>query len=240
MASHNTSCSTEHDSLNQTTHSGLNILLPSPFQGGREETSLLSPSLPVAPFVPQPMGAINMANMAPLHLLPHILAFPNAGLPSGFPSTPGQPPVGHILQSREYNVMSNSHPVQGERQINHISQGGNLNVNSHNSSAWSSGFTNALQDHSLDLSGARQQSSHTESTTQVSHSNTNNAFQQIFYVSRDIVENTYFSLNSFFDVAQIRSLEEAHRLLDTQIDRLIPYVSQQTDEFNVQNMVQAM
>ena len=237
-ASHNTSCSTEHDSLNHTPHSGHQILLPSPFQGGREEISLLSPSLPVVPTVPQPMGAINMA---PLHLLPHLLAFPTPGHPSGFPSTPpGQLPVGHILQSREYNVLSNSHPVQGERQINHISQGGNLNVNSHNSSAWSSGFTNVLQDLSLDLSGARQPSLHTESTTQVSHSNTNNAFQQIFNMSRDIVENIYFSLNSFFDIAQIRNLEDAHRHLDTQIERLIPHVSHQTDEFNVQNMVHAM
>merc|ERR1711867_153270 len=134
--------------------------------------------------------------------------------------TPGQPSVGHAVQSSEYNVMSISYPVLGERQINHIPQGGNINVNSHNSSLWSSGFTNALQDHSLNLSGTRHPSSHTESPTQVSHSNTNNAFQQIFYVSRDIVENTYFSLNSFFYVAQIRNLEEAHRLLDTQIDRL--------------------
>ena len=194
----------------------------------------------MAPLVPQPMGVVNMANVAPLHLLPHILAFPNVGLPSGFPSTPGQPPVGHVLQSREYNVMSNSHPVLGERQINHIPQGGNINVNSHNSSLWSSGFTNALQDHSLDPSRTRQPSSHTESASKVSHSNTNNAFQQLFYVSRDIVENTYFLLNSFFDVAQIRNLEESHRLLDTQIDRLIPYVSQQTEDFNVHNMVQAM
>ena len=49
-----------------------------------------------------------------------------------------------------------------------------------------------------------------------------------------------FLLSSFFDVAQIRNLEESHRLLDIQIDRLIPYVSQQTEEFNVHNMVQAM
>ena len=168
-ASQNTSCSTEHVSFNHTPHSGHQILLPSPFQGGREEISLLSPSLPVVPTVPQPMGAINMA---PLHLLPHLLAFPTSGHPSGFPSTPpGQLPVGHILQSREYNVLSNSHPVQGERQINYISQGVNFNVNSHNSSVWSSGFTNVLQDLSLDLSGVRQSSPHIESRTQVSHSN---------------------------------------------------------------------
>ena len=234
-ASQNTSGFTDPDSLNHIPSSGHQILLPSPFQGGREEISLLSPSLPVVPTVPQPMGAINMA---PLHLLPHLLAFPTPGHPSGFPSTPpGQLPVGHILQSREYNVLSNSHPVQGERQINHISQGGNFNVNSHNSSAWSSGFTNVLQDLSLDLSGARQPSLHTESTTQVSHSN---AFQQIYNMSRDIVENIYFSLNSFFDIAQIRNLEDSYRHLDTQIERLIPHVSHQTDEFNVQNMIHAM
>ena len=65
-----------------------------------------------------------MANVAPLHLLPHILAFPNVGLPSGFPFTPGQPSVGHAVQSSEYNVMSNSYPVLGEGQINHIPQVG--------------------------------------------------------------------------------------------------------------------
>ena len=194
MASHNSSCSSEHDSLNQSIHSGLNILLPSPFQGGREDPS---PSLPVAPLIPQPRGVINMANVAPLHLLPPILAFSNVGLPSGFPSTPGQPSVGHAVQSSEYNVMSNSYPVLGERQINHIPQGGNININSHNSSLWSSGFTNALQDHSLDLSRTRQPPSHTESASKVSHSNTNNAFQQLFDVSRDIVENTYFYLVHF-------------------------------------------
>jgi len=56
-----------------------------------------------------------------------------------------------------------------------------------------------------------------------------------------ILLKTYiFSLNSFFDIAQIRNLEDAHRHLDTQIERLIPHVSHQTDEFNVQNMVHAM
>merc|ERR1711867_24109 len=171
MASHNSSCSSEHDSLNQSIHSGLHILLPGPFQGGRED---LSPSLPVAPLIPQPIGVINMADVAPLHLLPPVLAFSSVGSPWGLPSTPGQLSVGHAVQSSEYNVMSNPYPVFGERQINHIPQGGNININFHNSSLWSSGFTNVLQDHSLDLSRTRQPPSPTESASKVSHSNTNN------------------------------------------------------------------
>ena len=141
MASHNSSFSAENDSLNHSQQSGLNILLPRPFQGGREDQS---PSLPVAPLIPQPMGVINMANVAPLHLLPPVLAFSNVGSPSGLPSTPGQLSVGSPVQSSKYNVMSNSHPVLGERQINHIPQGGNIIINSHNSSPWSSGFTSTL------------------------------------------------------------------------------------------------
>ena len=59
-------------------------------------------------------------------------------------------------------------------------------------------------------------------------------------MSRDILENIYFSLNSFFDIAQIRNLEDSYRNLETQIERLIPHVSHQTNEFNVQNMIHAM
>ena len=92
----------------------------------------------------------------------------------------------------------------------------------------------------MDLSRTRQPPSSPESASKVSQSSTSNDFQQLLYVSRDIVENTYFLLSSFFDVAQIGNLEESHRLLDTQISKLISYVSQQTEEFNVHNMVQAM
>ena len=209
--------------------------LPGPYQGGREAVSLLSPLHPGVPIVPQPMGALNMA---PPNQFPHLLASLTHGHPLGFSSTlPGQLPVGHSLQSREYNVLSSSHPVQGESQNNRMSQGENSNENSHTSSGWSSGFTTVLQDLSLDLSGVRHSSSHIESRTQVSHSNT---FQQIYTMSRDILENIYFSLNSFFDIAQIRNLEDSYRNLDTQIERLIPHISHQTHEFNVQNMIHAM
>ena len=162
MSSHNSSFSAENDSLNHSQQSGLNILLPRPFQGGREDQS---PSLPVAPFIPQPMGVINTA---PLQILPPVLAFSHVGSPSGLPSTPGQLSVGSPVQSSKYNVMSNSLPVLGERQSNLIPQGGNIILNSHNSSPWSSGFTSVLQDNSLDLSRARQLPSSPEFVPKVS------------------------------------------------------------------------
>ena len=87
-----------------------------------------------------------------------------------------------------------------------------------------------LQDLSLDHSVARPSSPHIESRTQVSH---NYNFQQIYANSRDIMENVYFSLNSLFDVAQIRNFEDFYKNLDTQIERLIPHVSHQTNKFNV-------
>jgi len=229
--SQNSSGTIVPDSLNQHPSSGHQILLPSPFQGGREAVSLLSPFPSGFPMVPQPMGGFTQhstLNMAPPNQFPHhLLASLPHGHPLGFSSTPpGQLPVGHSLQSREYNVLSNSHLVQGERQNNHMSQGENFNANSHNSSGWSSGFTTVLQDLSLDLGGVRRSSPHIESRTQVSHSNT---FQQIYTMSRDILENIYFSLNSFFDIAQIRNLEDSYRNLDTQIERLIPHISHQTN-----------
>ena len=90
-----------------------------------------------------------------------------------------------------------------------------------------------LQDLSLDHSVARPSSPHIESRTQVSH---NYNFQQIYANSRDIMQNIYFSLNSLFDLAQIRNFEDFYRNLDTQIERL----SHQTIQFNVQNMIHAM
>ena len=120
MSSHNSSVSAETDSLNQSQLSGFNILLPRPFQGGREDQS---PLLPVAPFIPQPLGVINTA---PLQILPPVMAISHVGSPSGLPSTPGQLSVGSPVQSSKYNVMSNSLPVLGERQSNLIPQDGNI------------------------------------------------------------------------------------------------------------------
>ena len=47
------------------------------------------------------------------------------------------------------------------------------------------------------------------------------------------MQNIYFSLNSLFDVAQIRTFEDFYKNLDNQIDRLIPHVSHQINKFNV-------
>ena len=69
------------------------------------------------PFVPQPMGS----STAPI---------------SHLPPSPGQLQMGSPIQSSKYLITSNSLPVLGERENNHILQGGNLSLNSHNSSYW--------------------------------------------------------------------------------------------------------
>ena len=184
---------------------------------------------PTIPVVPQPMGTNNASQ---LHQFP--LLAPHNGFPMGFPHTvPGLVPGGNILQSREYPVPNNSHPVHGESHINNIPQGENSHENSHNSSSWSSGFTNVLQNLTLDHSVARTPSHHTQDN-KVSH---NFNFQQIYANSRDVMQTIYFSLNTLFDVAQIRTFENFYSNLDNQIAMLIPHVSHQTNKFNVQNLI---
>ena len=114
MSSLNSSVSVETDSQNQTQLTGFNILLPGPSQGGRGEQS---PFLPVAPFVPQPLG---VHTTAPIQILPSGLAISHVGSPTGLPSSPGQLSVGSPIQSSKYNITSNSLPVLGERQSNLI------------------------------------------------------------------------------------------------------------------------
>ena len=172
MSSINSSISGEIDSQNQLQLSGINILTPGPVQGQ-------SPLFPVAPFVPQPLGSPTTAPIS--HL----------------PPSPGQLPMGSPIQNSKYLITSNSLPVLGERQNNLILQDGNLSLNSHNSSSWSSGFTGALQDNSFNLSRDRKPSPSPESAPKVSQSSTSNEFQQLFCVARDIAENTYFLLSSF-------------------------------------------
>ena len=168
VASKNTSGSSDPDSFIQTPNPGLqpswgpspsfpwvspssvavSTPLLSPSQGGGQAVSLFPHSNPGVPFVPQPMG---VQNTAPLPQFPHLLASLPYGLPFGIVSShPGQLPVGPALQSREYNVYSSSHQVQGESQNNHTPQGENSSKNSHNSSGWTSGFTTILQDLSVE------------------------------------------------------------------------------------------
>ena len=168
------------DSNNQLpTTTGQFNFLPCPFQDSRQviQPTSFNPTLPhshnptiphshnpTIPVVPQPRGTTNATQ---LNQFP-FLALPN-GFPMGFPHTvPGLVPGGNVLQSREYTVPNNSHPVHGESHINNIPKGENSNENSHNSSSWSSGFTNVLQDLTLDHSMARTPSHHTESN-KVSH-----------------------------------------------------------------------
>ena len=124
MSSINSSILGEIDSQNQLQLSGINILTPGPSQGQ-------SPLLPVAPFVPQPLG---VHTTAPIQILPSGLAISHVGSPTGLPSSPGQLPMGSPIQNSKYFITSNSLPLLGERENNHILQGGNLSLNSHNSS----------------------------------------------------------------------------------------------------------
>ena len=79
-----------------------------------------------------------------------------------------------------------------------------------------------------------------EFTPKVSQSSTSNEFQQLFYEARNIAEHTYFLIRYFFDVSQIKNLEEFYRIIDIQIGRITPFVSQQTENYNVYEMVKAL
>ena len=83
----------------------------------------------------------------------------------------------------------------------------------------------------MDPCNARHPSLHQESGSQVSHSST---FQQIYTNAKGALEKIYFSLNSFFDIAQIRSLEDSYRNLEEHIGYLIPYASFQSRTFDIQ------
>ena len=128
----------------------------------------------------------------------------------------------------------------GERENNLILQGGNLSLSSHDSSSWSSGFTGALQDNSYNLRKDRKPSPSPESALKVSQSSTSNEFQHLFCEARNLIEHTYSLIRSFFDRSQIQTLEEYHRIIDSQIVRLAPFVSQQSENYNVYEMVKAL
>merc|ERR1712240_955142 len=95
-------------------------------------------------------------------------------------------------------------------------------------------FTEALQDN------YRMSPSSPESALKVSQSNTSNEFQCLFCEARNYVEHTYFLIGSFFYMSQIQTLEESHRIIDSQIIRLAPFASQSTENYNVYEMVKAL
>merc|ERR1712101_57111 len=58
--------------------------------------------------------------------------------------------------------------------------------------------------------------------------------------ARNYIEYTYSLIREFFDRSQIQALEESHRIIDSQIVRLAPFVSQSTENYNVYEMVRAL
>ena len=108
-------------------------------------------------------------------------------------------------------------------------QVGNLSLSSHNSSYWCQGFR---QD--------RNPSPSPEFAPRVCQFSTSNDFQRLFSEARNYIEHTYSLIREFFDRSQIQALEESHRIIDSQIVRLAPFVSQSTENYNVYEMVRAL
>merc|ERR1712082_75530 len=98
-------------------------------------------------------------------------------------------------------------------------------------------FTEAIQDNSrMD----RKPSPPLQSALKVSQSSTSNDFKRLFSEARNYVEHAYSFIRAFFDMSQIQALEESHRIIDSQIVRLAPFVSQSTENHNVYEMVKAL
>ena len=194
------------------------------------------------PFVPQPMGSPTTAPIS--HLPPSPCQLP-MGSPTTapifhLPPSPGQLPMGSPTQDSKYLIKSNSLPVLGERENNLTLQGGNISLNARDGSSWTLGFTGTPQDDFHNLRKDREPSPSPESALEVSQSSTSNEFQRLFCESRNLVEHTYSLIRSFFDRSQIHTLEEYHRIIDSQIIRLAPFVSQQSENYNVVEMVNAL
>ena len=165
------------------------------------------------PFVPQPMGS----STAPISHLP-----PSPGL---LPS-PRKLQLGSPTQTGKYLIASNSLPVMGRE---YFPQVGNLSLSSHNSSYWCQGFR---QD--------RNPSPSPEFASRVCQFSTSNDFQRLFNEARNYIEHTYSLIREFFDRSQIQALEESHRIIDSQIVRLAPFVSQSTENHNVYELIKAL
>ena len=61
-------------------------------------------------------------------------------------------------------------------------------------------------------------------------------FQHAIASTKDIVQAAYLSLNNFFDVSQIRTIESFYLGLERHIAMIIPY----NGEFDIKNLVLAM
>merc|ERR1712112_309219 len=98
-------------------------------------------------------------------------------------------------------------------------------------SSWSSGFTRVLQDLTLEQDDSRTPSLHTQEI-KVSQLDFNRAIAS----TKNIVQAAYLSLNNFFDVSQIRTIENFYLGLERHIAMIIPY----NGEFDIKNLVLAM
>ena len=110
MSSTHSSFPKGNDSQNHN-QSGINNFSPGPFQGQ-------------IPFVPQPMGS-STAPISHTLFVPQPMGSSTAPI-FHLPSSPGQLQVESPIQSSKYLITSNSLPVMGERENNHILQGENL------------------------------------------------------------------------------------------------------------------
>ena len=171
------------------------------------------------PFVPQPLGS----STAPISNLPP---------PSGLLPSPGQLQLGSPTPNGNYLIASNSLPIMGRE---YFPQVGNLSLSSQDS--WSSGFTEAIQDNSRIN---RKPSSPLQSVLEVSQLSTSNNFQRLFSEARNYIEYTYSLIREFFDRSQIQALEESHRIIDSKIVRLAPFVSRSTESHNVYELIKAL
>ena len=156
-----------------------------------------------SPVVPQPLGTNYASQSFQFFPLAPYNGFPN-NVPVPVP-VPGLVPV-PVPVPVPGLVPRENNPRISEYSSHHntIPQVENSHKNSHsNSSSWSSGFTNILQDLTLDRSEARTPSHHTQDN-KVSQSFD---FQRIIASTKDIVQAAYFSLNTLFDISQIRTFE---------------------------------
>ena len=165
------------------------------------------------PFIPQPLGS----STAPIFHLPP---------PSGLLPSPGQLQLGSPTQTGNYLIASNSLPIMGRE---YFPQVGNLPLSSHNSSCWCQGLR---QD--------RNPSPSPEFASSVCQISTSNDFQHLLSEARNYIEHTYSLIREFFDRSQIQALEESHRIIDSQIVRLAPFVSRSTESHNVYELIKAL
>ena len=208
----------------QNSHVPTNPFLP--FSQAQDVPPIQTPMFPyytnhTLPVVPMPGTQYNHYNAHTSPLNPFYGSFnvPASNLGPVTVPTPG-------LDPRELN------PRISEYSYPNVIPQENSHENSRSrSSSWSSGFTRVLQDLTLEQNESRTPSLH-EQEIKVSQLD----FQRAIASTKDIVQAAYLSLNNFFDVSQIRTIENFYLGLERHIAMIIPY----NGEFDIKNLVLAM